>query len=98
MERCTSARAAVAHGITSFQIGADDLKQLLDRIGIQRLRIGFCINEMQADMVFHDFRHKTCHGAARAGDEMQNLLATSVAIERPFDGVYLTFDATNARQ
>ena len=56
------------------------------------------IDEMRAHVILDDLGHQTGHGAAHAGDEVHDLFAASLAVERPLDGLDLAPDAAHARQ
>ena len=56
------------------------------------------VDEMRADVVFDHLRHQPGHGAARAGDQVHDLLAAGLAIERALDGLDLAADAAHARE
>jgi hypothetical protein len=56
------------------------------------------IDEMRAHVVFDDLSHETRHRAARAGDEVHNLLAPRLFLESAFYAVNLSPNSTNARK
>ena len=56
------------------------------------------IDEMCVDMIFHDLGHETGHGSSHPRNEMQDLLASSFAVERTFDAFNLATNATHPRQ
>jgi len=84
--------------VSSFQIGADNIEELLRRSGSQSVGMLFGINEMCADVIFDDFGHQTGDGTPRSGYEMHDLFAASLAVECAFDGFDLASDAAHAGQ
>ena len=56
------------------------------------------IDQMRAHMVFDDLSHEAGHGAARAGDEVHDLLAPRLGREGAFDTVDLATNAAHTRQ
>jgi hypothetical protein len=82
----------------SFQIGADNFKKLLRRFFIEGIWVLFSIDEMAAHMIFNDFSHKACHRTARAGNQMQDLIAAGLAIQRAFNRLNLPSNSTNPPQ
>ena len=82
----------------SLQIGADDFEQLLGRVGVQRPGMLLGIDEMRPHVILDHLGHQTGHGAARAGDQMHDLFAAGLAVERALDGLDLAPDAAHARQ
>jgi hypothetical protein len=82
----------------SFQIRPNDFEQLLRRVGVERIRIFVGIDKMSAYVVFDHLGHEPGKRSARPGDEMQNLVAIGLAIERSFDRFDLPLDATDAGQ
>src|SRR5487761_1432549 len=69
---------AKIHGFSS-QISADEINQLIGRLFIERTRVTFAIDEMRAHMIFDDFSHQSCGGAAYGGDQMDRLVAASLS-------------------
>jgi len=65
---------------------------------IERPWMFLSIDQMASNVVFNHFRHETGHRATHTGDEMQNLLAASVAFEGPFDRLDLAPHPANAGQ
>ena len=53
---------------------------------------------MRAHVILDDLGHQTGHGAAHAGDQVHDLFAAGLAVERPLDGLDLASDAADARQ
>jgi hypothetical protein len=84
--------------VSSFQIGADNIEELLRRFGSQSVGMLFGINEMCADVILDDFGHQTGDGPPRSGDEMHDLFAASFAIERALYRFDLAPDTAHARQ
>ena len=56
------------------------------------------IDEVRADVVLHHHGHQAGGGAAHAGDEVHNLLAARLRLERTLDGLDLPADAAHARE
>lgn len=52
---------------------------------------------MVADVLFEQGRHEAIHGAARAGDELQDVRTVRILFEGAFDGGDLAFDAADAQ-
>jgi hypothetical protein len=84
--------------VSSFQIGADNIEELLRRFGSQSVGMLFGINEMCADVILDNFGHQTGDGPPRSGDEMHDLFAASFAIERALYRFDLAPDTAHARQ
>ena len=84
--------------VSSFQIGANNFKQLLRRFDVQSTRMLLGIDEMRAHVVFDDLGHQTGRGPSHSGNEMHDLFAASLAVEGAFDGFDLAPDAAHARQ
>src|SRR5579859_7793211 len=82
----------------SLQIGSDDVQQLIRRIGIEGTWVLLEVDQMRADMVFDNLGHEALHGAACAGDQMHDLLASGLAGERPLDALHLASQAAHAGQ
>jgi hypothetical protein len=53
---------------------------------------------MGAHMILDDLGHQTGRGPSHAGDEMHDLFAPGLALERPLDGFDLPSDTAHARQ
>jgi len=56
------------------------------------------VNQMRSHMIFHNLRHEPRHGTACAGDQMHDLLASRLGFEGPFNPLYLSPNAADARQ
>ena len=82
----------------SLEIGANDFEQLLRGFGIQGFRILLGIDEMRMNVPFDDFSHQSRERTANPCDEVHDLAAHSVAVQRPFNTFNLAFDPTHARQ
>jgi hypothetical protein len=59
---------------------------LLSGFDVQRVRVLLDIDEMCADVILDHFGHQSGHGAVGARDEMHDLFAVGLTIERPLDG------------
>ncbi len=53
------------------------------------------IKDVRANVVFHHLCHEAVHGAARGGDELQNLGAFDLALERALDRFNLAAQAAH---
>jgi hypothetical protein len=82
----------------SLQIGSDDVQQLLRRFRFERARMFLRIDQMRAHMIFDDLGHEARHGAACAGDEVHDLLASCLARKSAFYAVDLSPEPADARQ
>ena len=82
----------------SPQVGTNDVQQLLGRVGVQGFGVLFGVHQVRAHMVFDDLRHQSGHRAARARDQVHDLVTSSFARERPLDTLDLASDAAHARQ
>jgi len=70
-----------------------------DFVGAARLlAVGIALrsHDVETNVVFHHLRHEAVHGAAGRGDELQNLSALDLALERPLDRLDLAAQATDA--
>jgi len=56
------------------------------------------IDQMVSNVVLDDFRHETGHRAAHTSDEMQNLLAASLAFEGTLNRLDLALHPAHAAQ
>ena len=83
---------------SSFQIGADNIKELLRRFRVQCLRMLFGVDEMRPHVVLYDLGHQTGHRSSRAGDEMHHLFAARLAVEGALNCFDLAPDAAHASQ
>src|SRR5208337_743483 len=83
---------------SSFQIGADNIKELLRRFGVQRVRMPVGVDEMRPNVILDDFGHQTGHCAARTGDQVHHLFATRLAVELALNCFDLAPDAAHPRQ
>ncbi len=56
------------------------------------------IYQMRTHMVLDNLGHQASHGAACAGDQMHDLIATGLALERTLYPLHLTSQAAHAGQ
>jgi len=64
-----------------FQIGAHHVDQLFGAAHPLAVVPMVRIKDVRADVVFHHLRHEAVHGAARGGDELQNLSAFDLSLQ-----------------
>src|ERR1700684_930641 len=74
----------------SLQIGANYVQQASGRLGVKGARMSIGVDQMRTYMVLNYFRHEPGHGAARAGDQMHDLLASRLGFESPFNPLHLS--------
>ena len=86
----------IAHFRASFQIGPHDIEQLPRGVPVERAGMFLVINKMCQDVVLDHLGHQPGHGAARGGDEMHDLLAARLALQRPLDSLDLPANAPDA--
>jgi hypothetical protein len=86
------------HGQASFQICADDIEKLLGRFCIERAWMLIGIYQMRAHVIFDDFGHEAGHRPACAGEEVHDLFAVRLIVERPLNCLDLPPDTAHARQ
>jgi hypothetical protein len=97
------AQRDVGHGVLtsqragSFQIGVDDLDQIVGPRG-PLLRPERGRTQMAADMVLDDLRHKPVDRAAHRGDDLQHIGAGNLGLKRALDGVDLPKNPPDASQ
>jgi len=81
-----------------FQIGAQDLDQLVGAfapLGVARdLRIG----DVRLDVIFQYLHHETIDRTAHGGDLLQDCRASLLSLERPLQRLDLAADAANSGQ
>jgi hypothetical protein len=53
---------------------------------------------MEADVIFHQFRHEAACGPTDGYDELHDIDALTFSFQRPFDGFDLASEPTNAIQ
>ena len=82
----------------SLQIGTNDVKQLLDGIRIERIGIGFAVDEMRPDMFFNDFSHQPCDRTAHGREQVHHFFAFGFCLKRTFDRFDLATQAANTSQ
>jgi hypothetical protein len=54
------------------------------------------IDQMRAHVILHHLSHQPGHGAACAGDEVHDLLASRFSRKRSFNAINLPSNAANA--
>jgi hypothetical protein len=82
----------------SLQIGTNNVQQTIGRLGVKGARMSVGVDQMRPHMVLDYFRHEPCHGAACAGDQMHDLLASRLGFEGPFNPLYLSSNTAYPRQ
>jgi hypothetical protein len=92
-------RDGVGHGAltSSFQIGADDLDQIVGTRG-PLLRPERGRAHIAADMILDDLRHEPVNRAAHRGDDLQHIGAGNLGLKRALDGVDLPKNPPDASQ
>ena len=90
-------RDAVHAGLL-LQVGADDVEQLLGRLHVERPGMRVRVHQVRADVVLDHFGHQAGQGAADAGDELHDLLAAGLVLQRALDGLHLALHAAHAGQ
>ena len=88
----------LGHKRASFQISPDDFEQLLGGFCVQRVGVLLGIDEMCAHVGLDDYGHQTAHSPPHAGDQVHDLFAASLAIERPLNSLDLPPNAAYARK
>ena len=79
----------------SLKIGANDIEQLLGGLAVECLRMLIGIHQMGSNVVLDHLRHQPGHGSARPGDQMHDLIATGLIVERTLDTFDLSSNATH---
>ena len=77
-------------------IGADDVEQLLGRLGVQGAGIALGVDQMRLYVVLDDDGHQTGHRASGAGDQVHHLFAAGLQLQRALNGLHLSAQPADA--
>jgi hypothetical protein len=84
-----------SESLLSLQVHAHHVDQLVSAlspsIGVQRR-----ISHMQSNVVSENLAHQAIHGAAHRSDELEDIRAADLSIDRAFDRIDLAADAPHA--
>src|ERR1700748_1033111 len=83
--------------LPSLQIDMNDVDELIGRLGVQRARIPFRVDQMRSNVVLDHLGHQSCDAAADAGDHVHDALAFGLFGQCPLDRIDLAADAADAR-
>src|SRR5271154_2755228 len=83
---------------TSLQIGANHVQEFFRRLDVQRLGMFFGVDEMRAHMILDHFGHQARGRSAHGGDQVHDLFAAGLFVERAFDRFHLAADAAHAAE
>ena len=84
--------------ITSLQIRAQGLNQVVGRLGLLVGRFPLGIENVKPDVPFDDFGHQGIHRAPAGGDVVEYLGALCFLIQGPFNRLHLAPDAPHPIQ
>jgi hypothetical protein len=76
----------------------NDFDQLICRISIERAGVLLGIDEMGADVIFHNLSHQTRDTPADAGNHVHDALALGFFAQGTLDGLDLPADTADARK
>src|SRR5271166_5712968 len=68
-------------GWLSFEIGSDDVDQLVGRFGVQRAGVTVRVYEMHANVVLDHFGHQPAHRPTCGRDKMHDRVTAGLAVE-----------------
>src|SRR5262249_27025085 len=90
----------IGHEETSalFQISSDHLEQLLGGLALQHAWMRRFVDEMGTDMILDHLADQAGGCAAEAGDQVHDLLAAGLGLERTPDRLDLAADPAHPRQ
>ena len=91
MLKVAQRQIAVSH-CPSLKITVDDGDELIGGVDVERPWILFRIDQVRADVVLDHLGQETVDGAAAAGNEVHDLLAPFLLLERAHDRVGLAAD------
>ena len=77
------------------EIGADYIEQLLGGVCVERFRMLIGIHQMSSNVILDHLRHEPRHCTASAGDQMHDLIATGLTVERSLDTLDLSADTAH---
>ena len=70
---------------TLLQIGANNIKQLLGCIHIERVGIFFAVDEVRPDMILDDFGHQPRDRTAHSCEQVHHFFAFGFTLKSTFD-------------
>jgi len=88
----------LGHAGLLFQIGSNNIHELLGRFHIERSGMLLRIHKMASNVVFDHLSHEPGHGAACARYQMQDLLAAGLAFEGSLNRLHLASHSAHAGQ
>src|SRR5580658_3515897 len=95
MDEYLGSHSSAAPAARSFEIGVDDVNQL---IGGRGARAGDAAEHVLAQVILEDFRQQTVDGAPRGREQVHDVRAVGVALERALDGLHLAANPPDAVQ
>jgi hypothetical protein len=81
-----------------LQVGVNDFDQLIRRIRFERAGVLLGIDQMGADVIFHNLSHQTRDAPANAGNHVHHAFALGFFAQGTLDGLDLAADAPDARK
>src|SRR5215470_15457989 len=84
--------------MASLEIAVDDVYQLIRGLALERPGMTGAVHEVRSDMVLDDLCEQPIDGAPATRDQVHNLRAARLPLERPLDCLDLSADAAHAMQ